>query len=83
MRLEALAQALVDEKRLEDVLDPARGPDDTLDPRPPPAGAHFDEVAGLGPHQALAVDRDRRTGGEVRLPGHELAALCELDDQVG
>ena len=82
MRLEALAEALLDEQRLEHVLDPVRGPHYPLDASPPAAFRDGDEIAGLGALQPLAVDGDRRPGREVRLADEQLAAPAELDDQT-
>ena len=81
VRLEALPQALLDEQRLEDVLDRLGRPDHPLDARPSAALADGDEIAGLGVLQPLPVDRDRSAGDEVRLADEQLAAPTELDDQ--
>jgi hypothetical protein len=78
--LELGAGALLDEQRLEDVLDPPRAPEPALDLRPAPAGADDGEVAGPDVAEPLVVEDERDSRREVGLPDDELAAPGDLDD---
>ena len=82
VRLEALAEALVDHERLEHVFDPLRRAEHPADARAAAALGDVDQVARPSLAQPFAVDRDRRPRHEVRLADDELAALGELDDQT-
>jgi hypothetical protein len=79
VRLVALAQALLDEQRLEHVLDLGRRAEHAVDGGPPPH-AYGDEVAFARVAERLAVDDDGHAGLEVRLADDELPAPRELDD---
>ena len=77
------ARAVLDEQRLEHVLDPPRRPEPALDPRAAAAGADDREVAGLEVADPLRLEHDRHAGREVRLADDELAAAADLDDDAG
>jgi hypothetical protein len=80
MRLEALAEPLPDEERLEHVLDPLRRPENPLHAgAPSPAGDHR-EIARTRVTCAFPVDSDRHPRREVRLADQQLAAAGKLDD---
>jgi hypothetical protein len=80
MRLKPLPRARVHEQRFENVIDPLRGAEHTLHPRPPAPARDDGEVAGPRIACALAVDHDRHAGREVRLTDEQLAPPGKLDD---
>jgi hypothetical protein len=80
MRFEALSRAGVYQQRLEHVLDPLRGAENSLHAgAPSPAGDHR-EIARTRVTCAFAVDSDRHPRREVRLADQQLAAAGKLDD---
>ncbi len=79
--LERDARALLDQQRLEHVLDPRRRPERSLDPRPPAAGAHERELAGSDTAASLRLEHDRHARREVRLADQQPAATANFDDE--
>jgi hypothetical protein len=79
VRLELLARALLDEQRLEHVLDPTRGAQRALDAGAAPAGAHDREVAGAEVAEPPRLEHDRHARREVRLAYDELSPPPDLD----
>ena len=80
MRLEARADSLVLEQRLEDAFDPLCGTERLLQPRAAPAGGDDRQLPGLDVAEPPLVERDRDAGREKRLADDESPAPSDLDD---
>ena len=81
MRLELDPCPLLDEERLEDVLDPAGASEAAFDLRAPATGPDDCEVARADVAEPLVVEDERDARGEVRVADDELAAPADLDDE--
>src|SRR5262249_59118187 len=71
-----------EQETLEHALDPIGLTDHPLEPCPATTGTDESEVARPRAAEPLAVDDDRHTWLEERLPDDELAASPDLDDHA-